>query len=217
MAFQSSAGRAHFEVIDVERINVVEPDGRLALVIANSEQLPGGIVRGREVIQQRRDVAGLLFYNSEGTEAGGLIYNGRQTTEGPAAGVSFTLDQFDQDQVVGLQYMERNGHRRSGLNVWDRPTWVTTEEVAGLFNARAAASGPARDSVQQRIDALARGGGFGAQRVFVGSEDRTAGLRVRDTAGRERVRVLVDSADVARIEFLDEQGTVVLTIPDRTH
>ena len=62
-----------FDEIAVHRINVVEPDGTLRMVISNHAQLPGIIVHGRERPFDRPQ-AGMLFYNDEGSENGGLIF-----------------------------------------------------------------------------------------------------------------------------------------------
>ena len=61
-----------FDRIDVQRINVREPDGTLRMVISNHAHLPGIITRSKEVPQTNRPYAGMLFYNDEGTENGGL-------------------------------------------------------------------------------------------------------------------------------------------------
>jgi hypothetical protein len=220
-AFQAGQQKQRFTEIDVEPINVVEADGRLALIIANTQRLPGQMWRGRELSkalsQGRAGSAGLMFINTQGTEVGGLAYRTIVTDSGYSAHGILTFDQHNQDQVVGLRYFDRGTNRSQGLSVWDRPTHVTIGEIAQLMEARAsAANATARDSAQRRIDQLARSGGFGAHRVFVGSEDRTAGLRIRDTSGRERIRIIVDSANVPRMDFLDDQGRVVHTIPDGT-
>lgn len=217
-AFRDAEAKHRFTEISVERINVVEADGRPALIIANTQRLPGPMWRGRELSkalsQGRVGSAGLMFINAQGTEVGGLAYRTAVSDSGYAAHGILTFDQYNQDQVVGLHYFDRGTNRSQGLSVWDRPTHVTIGEIAELLEARGrATTATARDSAQRRIDELARSGGFGAHRVFVGSEDRTAGLRIKDTAGRERIRILVDSANVARIEFIDEQGRVARTIP----
>src|SRR5215813_1080178 len=48
--FRSIRGdKESFTEIDVERLNIVEPDGRLALVIANKPRLPDVILGGKEI------------------------------------------------------------------------------------------------------------------------------------------------------------------------
>src|SRR5690242_10450551 len=62
-----------FDEIQVHRINVVEPDGTLRMVISNKARLPGVIVKGKEFPPRDRPQAGMIFYNDEGSENGGLI------------------------------------------------------------------------------------------------------------------------------------------------
>jgi hypothetical protein len=219
-AFRSAQQNRRFTEIDVERINVVEPDGRPALVIANTRLMPGPIWKGKELpkhlSQGRAGSAGLLFVDAQGNEVGGLAYRATVSDTGYAAHGILTFDQHNQDQVVGLHYFDRGTNRSAGLSVWDRSTRVSIGDVTALFEARRnATTTPARDSAQRRIDEIARSGGFGAHRVFIGSEDRTAGLRIMDTAGRERIRILVDSTSVARLEVLDENAKVIYSIPSR--
>jgi hypothetical protein len=54
-------------------------------------------------------------------------------------------------------------------------------------------------------------------RVFVGQEQGAAGMRIHDRAGRMRIRIVVDSLDVPRLEFLDVQGNVLQTLPGQTN
>ena len=73
-----------FKEISVERINVVESNGDLKLVISNSERQHPGIVNGKSLPKRERQ-AGLIFFNSVGDECGGLIYDGNDKE----AGLSF--------------------------------------------------------------------------------------------------------------------------------
>lgn len=70
-----------FDEITVHRINVVEPDGTLRMVISNHARLPGIIVRGKEQPFDRPQ-AGMIFYNDEGSENGGLIFGGHRNPKG---------------------------------------------------------------------------------------------------------------------------------------
>ena len=66
----ASARRSVFDEIQVHRIDIVEPDGTLRMVISNRNRLPGVIVKGKERPPMDRPQAGMLFYNDEGSETG---------------------------------------------------------------------------------------------------------------------------------------------------
>lgn len=204
--------RARFGEIDVERINVVNPDGGLALVLSNSERMPGGIFEGEEIIDHRDGVAGLIFYNAKGDEVGGLTFRGEWTENGYAAGGHLSFDQFQQDQVVAMTYKDDGDYRWSGFMVYDRPTDITIADFVTSLKAFQASSGEAREAVLAEFRELA--GRQEIPRVLLGSENRTASVRLSDTAGRERIRLFVDSNDVAVLEFLDDQGQVILRLPE---
>lgn len=51
--------------------------------------------------------------------------------------------------------------------------------------------------------------------MWVGERGRTASVDLNDTRGRPRIRMVVDSLDVARLEFLDQEGRVVERLPRR--
>src|SRR5215831_9710828 len=110
-----------FDEIDVRRINVWEPDGTLRIVISNKARFPGLIFKGKEYPHPRPQ-AGMLFFNDEGTENGGLIFGGHKDKNGKIvdSGGSLTFDQYEQDQIVQIEGShDRNGHF-AGLSVFDR-------------------------------------------------------------------------------------------------
>ena len=57
-----------FDRIQVHRIDVVEPDGTPRLIISDRAEYPGSFFHGKEIGHpDRRDSAGMLFINDEGT------------------------------------------------------------------------------------------------------------------------------------------------------
>jgi hypothetical protein len=209
--------KARFTEIDTERINVVEADGRPALVLANTQRLPGPMLAGKELAKElsagRIGSAGMIFIDAQGNEVGGLVYGASVRPGGGfEAGSSFTFDQHNQDQVVGFQYDDNGTKRGYGLSVWDRPTKVSIAEM--LDAAKGAADREARHRKFAEL-LKERGDATGARRVFLGSQDRTAALRLSDVEGRERVRLYVDQSNAARLEFLDEAGKVIYALPER--
>src|SRR6266536_3117551 len=66
--------KTKFEEIDVERINIVEKDGKLKMVISNGERQHPGVVDGKTLSRTRSP--GILFFNEKGDECGGLSFSG---------------------------------------------------------------------------------------------------------------------------------------------
>lgn len=202
--------------LEVGRIDIVSESGSPALSIAGQGRLPGPTFDGteypRDLSGGRTTASGMIFFNERGDEVGGLTYQGDSTEAGYGAYGGITFDQFRQDQVVSLRYVDDGGSRSAGMDVWDRSTDVGLDDLLPLLLARRDATGARRDSVERELDELV-GDGIGGHRVFLGSRDRSALLLLRDREGHPRVRLLVDSLDVPRLEFLDTSGNVVHAVP----
>jgi hypothetical protein len=201
--------RTRFDELDVERINIVESDGRVRLVLANSSRQADAVIAGRVLVPGRSRPAGMIFFNQEGDEVGGLIYCGRTGANGPNASGSLTFDQYQQDQTVALQYVEQDGRRRAGLAIIDRPTRPLTELADLMARRDAATNDDDRATIQDEIEAF----GQTKQRMYVGKNiDGDATLTLADAEGRERLVLSVDGAGAASIRFLDDNGRVVREI-----
>jgi len=197
--------------ITVERINVVDADGTLRLVIANKQRMHPGVLDG-VTIDRARPVAGLIFFNDEGDEVGGLTYTGRAGAARSASG-SLTFDQLKQDQTIGIRYGESNGERFAALEVWDRSERPLSELIAKLNAANRIADATAREEAIKKARAEAPPA---PRRVFVGKNNaRAASIALADGSGRPRLTLTVDESGDPRIEFLDEKGVVVGRVPTK--
>ncbi len=198
-----------FGEVTVERINVVDSDGTLRLVISNKDRMHPGVLDG-VTIDRPRPVAGLLFFNDEGDEVGGLTYTGR-AGEQRTASAGITFDQLKQDQTIGMRYSESNGQRTAGLEVWDRSDRPLSELIAKLNAANRLADGREREAAIAKARAEAPPA---PRRVFVGKNgQRAASIALADANGRPRLTLTVDASGDPRIEFLDENGRVVSRVP----
>ncbi len=82
---------------------MVEPNGTLRMVISDQARFPGAIVQGKRYPFYRH-TAGMLFYNSEGSEHGGLIFGGRKHANGTVSSDGHrSFDGYDQDQTFSLE------------------------------------------------------------------------------------------------------------------
>ena len=207
-AFQRPSSRPAGE-ITVERINVVEKDGRLRMVIANSDRQTPGAVNGRALMPDRKRPAGVIFFNDEGDEDGGLIFSGRDGN----ANASLTFDQYKQDQVVGISYNESGGKQLAGLTVRDH-TSIPLDQF--LEKYQAAQKLPTDEERKAAMTAIGADDN-GALRVFVGkNQDRASVVTLADAHGKPRLTLKVDASGAPSIEFLDEAGTVLSRLPERS-
>ena len=201
-AFSRTSAKPRFAEIDVERINIVEADGRVRLTISNAERSPGWVFHGT-VVPGRPKEAGMIFYNDEGEENGGLIFGGKKVDGKAASFGHLSFDQYDQDQDMSLDYQEEGGLRKAGIGFFDRPNTPIMEQVNQQKAIAARPDGPGKDSAIQALRA-----GY-ANRLFVGRDkQKTAIVQLSDASNRPRLRLTVDSAGVAAVEFLDESGKV---------
>jgi hypothetical protein len=200
---------AKFDEIDVQRINVREPDGTLRMTISNMAKFPGLIFKSKEYPHDR-DVAGALFFNDEGTENGGLVFAGKTGPDGKVShGVHLSMDQYQQDQVVVLSNIEEGGRRRSGLAITDRPTRSILEDVQEQ-DALERMPKAERDALLKK---RSEEGYYGANRVFLGRNgERESSLDLKDASGKPRLRLKVEPDGQAAIEFLDARGKVQRTL-----
>lgn len=119
-----------FDELRVHRINIVEPDGTLRMVISNKDRLPPVIIKGRErpAMGEPRPQAGMLFYNDEGSENGGLIFGGHKNDKGEVidSGGSLSFDKYGAGQIIQLAGVDDKDNRFAGLDVNDghRRVWI---------------------------------------------------------------------------------------------
>jgi hypothetical protein len=146
------AENASFDQITVRRVNVVEPDGTVRLVISDKSEFPGLYLHGKEIKRSdRHDSAGMLFINDEGTEDGGLIYGAsKDTGKGPSSFSHLSFDQYDQDQTLVLGASLEDGKRWSYVQINDEGNYmITPEYLADVEHWKTMAHGAGRVKLGQ--------------------------------------------------------------------
>jgi hypothetical protein len=200
--FRQSSQSMKLEELTVQRINIVDAAGNVRVLLAGN--FP----------PRRSELAGLLFVNSEGTESGGLVYRAGKKDGKVSAGGALTMDQYNEDQVVDLQYDQEGIRKMNGLTIADRPDTMGPElgELYRVLDPMP--EGPKRDSIKKVLIAKVPLDQLPARRVFLGRDtSKSAILSLADRAGKPRLRLVVDSLGDARITFLDASGRVARTIP----
>ncbi|MDH5588660.1 MAG: hypothetical protein OEZ65_10295 [Gemmatimonadota bacterium] len=208
--FTSQNARQSFAEIDVERINIVESDGTLRMVISNQERQHPGIVNGKVIEREYPRPPGMIFFNQLGDEMGGLIFgaNGETGHFG-----SLTWDKVRNDQTIGFRHMEGDdGAYSTGLEMWQRSNIPLDATMARYDSAMALSDPAAREAA---VETLRDAGELGTRRLFFGKgRDDAMLLDMRDIQGRTRLRISVTPDGRAALEFLDDAGEVVYRLPE---
>ncbi|RPD41737.1 hypothetical protein [Chitinophaga barathri] len=206
MSFRPDQSRQRFTEIDVERINVIEKDGTLKLVISNKERQHPGMAEGKNFPQRERD-AGMIFFNSYGDECGGLVYDG----DTRSAGMVYSVDQFRNDQVMQLRYTETPGSNPTnpsyGLKLWDQPSHelFPLHERARFFDSLKKLNDPA--VMDREIKRLNEEGKLSKERMFAGKQGNgDVGLFIRDEKGNPRIKIYVGKDNQVHLETMDEKS-----------
>ena len=196
-----------FTEIDVERINVKDKDGKLRMVISNKDRQHPGMYDGK-LFDRKRDSAGILFFDEKDNEVGGLIFSALETGENYR---SLTFDRFRGDQTIALQHLENKNGYWAGLTFNDENTDSATRTAKmDAINklpdeaARKAAYKEMRDNGEFLVNRLSIGKGRG----------KSSSLIMSDAKGRPRINMNVTADGKPTLEFLDESGKVIYSLPE---
>jgi hypothetical protein len=170
--------------ISLKRLNIVGEDGKPRFILANAERLPGSIVAGEELPRKIRP-AGILFYNEDGTECGGLALS--QAKDGTQQRtVTFDYTQQETDGIAMLMRERADKSYTTGFMLFDRmPLGSDVRKV----------------------------GSGGTERVSILDDSQDAKIILADPSGKERIRLIVDRAGIAKFEILDASGKPVYSAP----
>lgn len=197
------------KTLELEKLNIVDKNGTVRLSLFNNENIPPAIMDGKDILpghRQNDPIAGLLFYNKEGDECGGLIYGNEVDENGKmTAGASLTFDQYKQDQVVQMKYSEDE----YGFYLYDRPSTPLSQILEK--HEEVENSNLSTEMKEQEINELWKGN---VTRGYMGKDpNREVAVKLMDSKGNDRIRMVIDEFDVPRMEFLDGDGKVIYKLP----
>lgn len=206
----TSQKKQKFSEIDVERINVVEKDGKLKMVIANKTRQHPGIMDGKYYKEREgQRAAGMIFFSEKGDEIGGLIFDG-DTGKGQYG--SLTFDKFRGDQTIQITHSEdKNGNYFAGLRMNDQ-NMPLTDFIAKREQINKLPTKEARDAAFKE---LRENGEAFVNRLFIGKAwNKRSLIQMSDAKGRMRLELSVAPDGNPKLNFLDENGKVVYSLPE---
>lgn len=196
--------------LTVKRINVVEEDGTLRIVIGNSTLGVTAPMRGRLVEHPGRNAsAGLLFVNDEGTECGGLQFAGWRGPDGKEQAGYLTFDDYEQNESFRFGQNQVGDVATKFLEFSDQPAWSLVDmvgETEGLGDEETRA-------VYERYFGDVDGRGRSRMRL-AREEDGSVQLVLRDGRGQDRLRFVVPAEGEPVVEAVDAAGAARSLLDD---
>jgi hypothetical protein len=207
----SRSGPQKFKEIEVQRINLTEPDGTLRLIISNKALAPGIIIKGQDHPHPTRKTAGMIFFNEEGTENGGLTFDGDKSqngTERSSGHLSF--DRYEQDQVLKIESNQEGRKRETGLKLIDQPEYPI-QELLAIMDRTSNLPPRERDAEIEKFMQL-HGSPHTRLSLYRTSEGGVE-LKMKDPEGRDRLVLEVTADGTPALRLLDQRGNVLAQLP----
>jgi hypothetical protein len=224
LAAKGAGRKAKFDEISAERIDIVEPDGKVRLTLANHERMPGGRMAGVDLTARYGNrvmsnngpaAAGLIFFNDDGDECGGLIYGSKMVGGKPEQVIYLSFDHYRQNEAINILQSEGDGKGRSGLQVVDTGSPYTADAVQQMNALFLMKYGPEKDAAMKKFGSEHAANLKYKPRLFVGHlvENDASAVVLMDTESRPRIRMEVDASNAPFLQFLDEHGKVTYSLP----
>ncbi|SEM10442.1 hypothetical protein SAMN05428989_3061 [Pseudoxanthomonas sp. GM95] len=207
--------KTRFEEITVQKLTLVEPDGTTRLVLANNAKLPGAVFGGREYAHEGRKAdgtAGMIFYDAEGTESGGLVFSGLKRPDGTISRDGhLSFDAYGQDELSTWVSAQEGGKVKNGIQFKDQPDWPL-EDALKAMQARPGTSEAEQQAALETF--MANRAPMHVQRAWLGrNPDASSSLDLRDRDGKLRISARVAADGTPTLQFLDAEGKVTATFP----
>lgn len=216
-AFSSFSGnekKENFDEITVKRINVVGENGLPRMVLSNETRQHSGRMNGKDWSQRSRP-AGIIFFNNQGDECGGLVYKTTEKDGRISSGMSFTMDNYKDDQVLQIlndeQYVNGKASIQRGITINEFPVGTNIDRR----NEKLAQLQKIADEKErnQKIRALMQNEGA-TQRLFLGrTRGNSSGLFLADSSGQVKLMIYVDEKGAAKIQSINAKGELKDVLP----
>lgn len=206
-SFTQNCKTENFDEINVKRINLIAEDGSLRMVLSNENRQHPGRINGKD-LEKRERPAGIIFFNTEGDECGGIIQYGKTEDGLTQSGMSFTMDQYKEDQVIqilnGETYKDGKANIVRGISISDIPLgsdlltrMKKIEDIRSITDEK------------ERNKRMAEAGNSlsSKQRLFIGrNKHNSSGIFLSGPDGKQKIKIFVDENGQPRFEIIDEKG-----------
>lgn len=193
--------------ITTERLNIVDKTGNKYVVLSNPKRQALATQNGKVINpeQKGRNTAGLLFFNEEGDEVGGLVYG----IDSLGSYQLLTFDQYKNDQIMALrkdEYLENGTWKKQyGLLLQERSD-KSSKAVVTEFNQ----INKIKDSLtrEQKLNEYYNNPeNLAPQRLFLGrTYTENVGLYLMDKNNKIKLAIYVNPKGKPVLQYVDSLG-----------
>lgn len=206
-SFKSKENVQKFDEIEVKKITVIGDNNLPRMVLSNETRQHSGRLNGKEM-EKRQRPSGIIFFNNQGDECGGLVYQSKLKDGKIVSGMSFTMDNYNDDQVVQIlndeYYADGKSYIQRGININQYPVGSNMEER----NKKIEEINKITDKVERtkKLNELWDKEGS-VNRLFIGrTKGNSSGLFLSGPDGKPKMMIYVDDKGNPKITTLNDKG-----------
>ncbi len=207
--FNKNNGVEKMEELMVKKITIVGEDNSPRMVLSNEDRQHSGRMNGKDW-EKRQRPAGIIFFNNEGDECGGLVYQVKEKDGKIISGMSFTMDNYKDDQVLQIlndeYYANGKAYIERGISINQYPLGTNID----VRNKKLDSLKTIKDDKErkQKINELMKQEGA-VNRLFIGkTKGNSSGLFLSGPDGQPKMMIYVDEKGNPKIQTFNDKGEI---------
>jgi hypothetical protein len=206
-SFDNQGNERKFDEITAKKITITGEDNLPRMVLSNENRQHSGRMNGKEWPKRERP-SGIIFFNNQGDECGGLVYQVKEKDGKTTSGMSFTMDNYKDDQVVQIlndeYYANGKAYIQRGININQYPAGSNIDER----NRKIEEINKIKDEKERnlKLNQLWEKEGS-VNRVFLGkTKGNSSGLFLSGPDGKPKMMIYVDENGNPKLQTFNNKG-----------
>lgn len=208
-SFKDKKDEKRIDEIVAKKITIVGEDNLPRMVLSNENRQHSGRMNGKEWPKRERP-SGIIFFNNQGDECGGLVYQTKEKEGKIISGMSFTMDNYKDDQVIQVlndeYYANGKAYIQRGININQYPIGTNIEDR----NKKIEAINQIKDEQERKLklnELYEKEGSV--NRVFLGrTKGNSSGLFLSGPDGKPKMMIYVDENGNPKIQTFNSKGEI---------
>ena len=198
-----------YDELIVKKITVVGEDNLPRMVLSNESRQHSGRMNGKEW-EKRERPSGIIFFNNQGDECGGLVYQTKEKDGEIISGMSFTMDNYKDDQVIQIlndeHYSDGRAFIKRGISINQYPVGSDIDERNNKLKQLKTI--PDKKEQKEKIRELMQKEGA-VNRLFIGkTKGNSSGLFLAGPDGSPKMMIYVDEKGIPKIQTFGKNGEI---------